>query len=227
MYFEIPYIGSATEKLKSRLKRITHDVRPDIDARFFTKPLRSVQTYFPNNEALPKEIQSDIVYAIQCKDCKQIYVGKTEQQAIRRMRQHGAPKTTYSATTGNDQSTKNTHNTHNSDKDSTTTTAVTLRRSSRIREKEAAALSQTINNPVKKTTDINSALADHQRETRHSIDWENYKILWRDNLPHRLLLKESLVIKAHQPALNRTTHSVPLLIFPEGVPPDIVPYPHP
>ena len=36
-------------------------------------------------------------------------------------------------------------------------------------------------------------------------------------LVDRLLIKESLVIRAQEPRLNRTTHSVPLLVFPEGL----------
>ena len=52
------------------------------------------------------------------------------------------------------------------------------------------------------------------------------RILWRDNISYRLLIKESLVIRAHEPVLNRTTHSVPLLVFPEGLERDLVPDPN-
>ena len=36
--------------------------------------------------------------------------------------------------------------------------------------------------------------------------------MWRDNNSYRLLIEESLVIRAHEPQLNRTTHSMPLLV---------------
>lgn len=64
---------------------------------------------------------------------------------------------------------------------------------------------------------MSSAVEKHVLETRHRIQWENTKILWTDNQPHKLLIKESILIKAHEPAMNRTTHSVPLYIFRNGI----------
>ena len=58
------------------------------------------------------------------------------------------------------------------------------------------------------------------------IDWKNVRVLWRDNISYRLLVKESLVIRAHESALNRTTHSVPLLVLPEGLERYLVPDPN-
>lgn len=49
------------------------------------------------------------------------------------------------------------------------------------------------------------------------------RILWKDNVAYRLLIKESLVIQGYEPFLNRATHSVPLLILPEGLERDLVP----
>jgi hypothetical protein len=43
------------------------------------------------------------------------------------------------------------------------------------------------------------------------------QLIWSDNNPHKLLIKESLIIKAYEPELNRTTHSVPLYIYPNGI----------
>ena len=39
-----------------------------------------------------KHIRSDVVYSIQCIDCQQTYVGKTERQCIGRMCEHGDPQ---------------------------------------------------------------------------------------------------------------------------------------
>jgi hypothetical protein len=38
-----------------------------------------------------------------------------------------------------------------------------------------------------------------------------------------LLIKESLMIKAYEPELNRTTHSVPLYIYPNGLDKKLLP----
>jgi hypothetical protein len=62
-----------------------------------------------------------------------------------------------------------------------------------------------------------SAVAKHLKEKKHVIDWKNTRVVWTDNEPHKLLIKESLVIKTYEPELNRTTHSVPLYIYPNGI----------
>ena len=76
------------------------------------------------------------------------------------------------------------------------------------------------------TNAVLSSLAEHEKNTSHHIDWRNTRVLWRDNNPYRLLIKESLVIRAHEPQLNRTTHSVPLLVFPEGLERSLIPDPN-
>ena len=116
----------------------------------------------------------------------------------------------------------------------------TVRRSSRIREKTQAVASETSNHtsnrqieqpamdPPKNENDVvcRSALLEHEKNEGHHIDWPNVRILWRDNISYRLLIKESLIIRAYEPRLNRTTHSVPLLIFPEGLERSLVPDPN-
>lgn len=42
-----------------------------------------------------KHLQSDIVYAAKCQDCGDTYIGKTERQCSRRLREHGTPKHTF------------------------------------------------------------------------------------------------------------------------------------
>ena len=78
----------------------------------------------------------------------------------------------------------------------------------------------------KKDVDTSSSIAEHEETTGHHMDWRNFRIVWRDNNVYRLLIKESLIIKAHEPRLNRTTHSVPLLVFPEGLERHLVPDPN-
>ena len=77
-----------------------------------------------------------------------------------------------------------------------------------------------------KEEDNPSSIAEHVQSTGHKMDWKNFRILWRDSNTQRLMIKESLVIRAHEPRLNRTTHSVPLLIFPEGLERHLVPDPN-
>ena len=71
-----------------------------------------------------------------------------------------------------------------------------------------------------------SALASHKQEIGHHINWSGFRIVWQDNNPYRLLIKESLLIQAFQPELNRTTNSVPLIVFPDGLPRQMLPDPN-
>jgi hypothetical protein len=81
-------------------------------------------------------------------------------------------------------------------------------------------------NEERKHQRLSLRLAEHEKNTSYHIDWLNTRVLWRDNNPYRLLIKESLVIRAHEPQLNRTTHSVPLLVFPEGLERSLIPDPN-
>ena len=74
--------------------------------------------------------------------------------------------------------------------------------------------------------ELGSSLLQHQKDTNHEIDWLNSKIIWNDTNSHKLLIKESLLIKASKPDLNRTTHSTPLYVFPEGLPKHLLPDPN-
>jgi len=113
-----------------------------------------------------------------------------------------------------------------------------LRRSSRLRPNEISPHTTTLIIPEEKkkkreenksTSVIPHSLSSpfrHEQENNHHMNWESFNVFWRDNNAYNLLLKESPVIKAHQTALNRTTHSIPLVIFAEGLPPDLIPNPN-
>ena len=71
-----------------------------------------------------------------------------------------------------------------------------------------------------------SAPFRHDKENNHHMNWKDLQIVWKDNNPYKLLLKESSVMRTYQTLLNRTTHSVPLVIFPEGLPARMIPNPN-
>jgi len=166
-----------------------------------------------------------VVYYIKCNDCEHSYIGKTERQCLRRLCEHGALKSTFEQQQqcihGGDDLINN-----NSSNNSTQE----LRRSSRIKNKQT-----TTTTAVRETTTTNddnndnraakSSIAQHEKETGHHMNWSNFRVIWQDNHFYRLLIKESLLIKAYEPELNKTTHSVPLLVFPEGLPRVLLPNP--
>ncbi|CAF0938490.1 unnamed protein product [Rotaria sordida] len=143
----------------------------------------------------------------------------TERQCLRRLHEHGAPKTIYQQQQCN----------HVSDDLSVSNNIIELRRSSRIKNKTATVTTA----PPPPTTDddsndnkiAKSSITRHEKETGHHMDWSNFQVTWQDNHYYRLLIKESLLIKTYEPELNKTTHSVPLLVFPDGLPRVLLPNP--
>ncbi|CAF1614524.1 unnamed protein product [Adineta ricciae] len=238
LYVEIPYNGQSTDSFKKKLTQISGKTRPDLDVRFYTKPPPSVQTYFNLKDPIPKHLQADIVYSVNCKDCGDTYVGKTIRQPIRRLKEHGAPKSIFqNPTPHQDQPTLQYPTTHTS---STTIGPIkrrlrarhapypnpaTIRRSQRIQAQNnmPTASNLTTTSVTTISTDDQkrkSSIEHHQNQTGHEMNWENFNILCHESHKYKLLLKESLIIKAYNTALNKTTHSVPLIIYPEGLPPN-------
>jgi hypothetical protein len=56
MYVEVPYIGDQSDLMKTKLQRLSASVRPNLDIRFYTRPRRTVQTFFPNKVPVPKHL---------------------------------------------------------------------------------------------------------------------------------------------------------------------------
>jgi predicted GIY-YIG superfamily endonuclease len=254
MYVEVPFIGDQTDLMKRKLQRLSETIRPDLDVRFYAKPPRAVRTFFPNKAPVPKHLQSNTVYAVTCEDYGDTYVGMTKRQTITRLNEHGAPKNLFDRSNNNNNSNVDTVEPIDSQQQVRTSKKTSgvkpqqqqqqppVRRSSRVRNQNET-LATTVTNDNKdresahvvkkrkekertKDDDNPSSIAEHVQNTGHKMDWRNFRVLWRDNSNQRLLIKESLVIRAYEPRLNRTTHSVPLLIFPEGLERHLVPDPN-
>ena len=58
-------------------------------------PGAGFKSMFPTKVPITKHLQSDVVYAVICKDCRVNYIGKTERQCGRRLHQHGARTNTF------------------------------------------------------------------------------------------------------------------------------------
>ena len=261
MYVEIPYSGSPTDSFKKKLSRVAGKIRPDLDVRFFAKPPSSVQTFFNTKDPVPKYLQSDIVYSVKCSDCGDLYVGQTERQAIRRLWEHGAPKSLFKEQLhcnnhqlNNDQEQEDNGEPPDVEPHRTTHVPVhkplrirqtpypdpqTLRRSKRINQKNQISNHHTMDthhpnihphqmnthtNPTTRKAD--TGISRHEQQTGHKMNWESFKVICQDSNRYKLLLKESLVIQAYETKLNLTTHSVPMLVFPEGLPRTDLPDPN-
>lgn len=95
MYVEIPFIRSLTTELMKKFQHWSNKLRPELDIRFFYKPPPSTQVFFQTKDSIVKHMISDVVYSIKCCDYEHSYIGKTECQCIRRLIEHGAPRTTF------------------------------------------------------------------------------------------------------------------------------------
>ncbi|CAF1391704.1 unnamed protein product [Didymodactylos carnosus] len=62
-----------------------------------------------------------------------------------------------------------------------------------------------------------SAIGKHYSNTGHVITDNNFEIVLREKQKYKLLVKESLVIRASLSMLNGTDRSVPLYVYSEGV----------
>jgi hypothetical protein len=208
MYVEMPYVGQTASSIRNKFTHLSSKLRPDLDIRYFTKPPPSVQSFFQKKDRIEKHTQPNIVYSVNCTNCEQTYVGKTDRQAIRRMKEHGAPINTYKQITTTHRDTDENQ----------------LRRSSRIRDRKTDSAQLPDKTDDKKV--VLSALSKHEKDTGHRINWKYFRVVWRDENPYILLIKESLVIQAYKPALNRTTHSVPLIVFSDCLTTDLLPDPN-
>ena len=202
---DIPFYGKPTNILGKRLINLAKSINPKIHVQSIQRPSLSISNYFQTKDKIPKELQSNIVYRVNCCNCKSSYIGKTIRQATRRLSEHGA-KLKYSSKL-RDISSITTNNTD------------TLRRSKRIiRKMMQPNPADESNNNVNKTTKThNSAIKQHELTTKHIINWNDWEILTKEKNHYRLSIKESLSITKYQPSLNKTSSSVPLIVYPEGL----------
>ncbi|CAF1530574.1 unnamed protein product, partial [Rotaria sordida] len=188
----------ATQQFSKEINKLAKKVKPTTQVITVSRPPMAVRNIFKNKDEIPKDFQSHVVYQLNCNTCSAKYIGKTVRQVCRRLKEHGAPTDLTNMIPSQ-----------------------SLRRSARIAENKKFQVyygeSDTSDDEeVNPETTITSAIKRHITPTNHKIDWNNWSILDRDNHPYRLLVKESLAITENSPSLNRTTRSIPLVVYPEG-----------
>ncbi|CAF3337026.1 unnamed protein product [Rotaria sp. Silwood2] len=160
-------------------------------------------------------MQSDVVYSIKCYYYGHICIGKTERQFIRRLYEHLVPETTLPQQQPCNHERDDLNNNNNNSNNITE-----LRRSSWVKNKTTTT-STTVTTTFKTTADddendknnAKSSIPQREKVTGHHMNWSNFCVVWQEKYSYRLLIKESLLIKAYEPELNKTTHSIPLIAF--------------
>ncbi|CAF1943380.1 unnamed protein product [Rotaria magnacalcarata] len=209
---DLPYHEKSTEKLGKKLIQIAASLQPQLQIQPIQRPPPAISTFFSTKDKINTTLQSGVVYEISCRDCPSKYIGKTIRQVQRRLIEHGQPSDTTNNRETTTQTLSNLEQLHTRPKR-------TNKPIVRYGIDPTPINQQTISDTIEEKTNINhSALMKHAHEYQHQINWKETKILDKDTKPYRLLVRESLLIKQFQPILNRTVNSVPLIVFPEGIP---------
>lgn len=215
LLIDIPYVGRTTSLLGKKLVNIAKQVEPSFHVQPIPRPFPKIQSFFARKDPIPRQLLSNVVYNIPCSDCPASYIGKTCRQISRRFEEHGqAPPTST-------RSHKRSQMSNSITQISTPAEgAGVLRRSKRKKcDIDYALIEKAVDLTVEitrlETKAKKSAIYDHALETGHSIDWENWKLLSKDQKYYPLLVRESIQIARYQPSLNRTICSVPLVIYPD------------
>ena len=207
-----------------RLKSIIIKNDPTSDLKVIYQTTNTTKHFFPTKDSLTNHQKSGVVYQIICNNCNHDYIGKMIRQVYRRLGEH--EKDVVKATMCLQKSVSLTLPHHKNNQRNKhiiqgriqkETSSQQLRRSSRLLKKQTQSKSQI----QQYEQDIyfykpNSALGKHVKNTGNSIDFQNVHIINQDQNSYRLLIKESIEIRARQPTLNGTDKSVPLYVFPEG-----------
>ena len=74
---DIPFYGKPTNILGKRLINLAKSINPKIHVQPIQRPSLSISNYFQVKDKIPKELQSNIVYRVNCSNCESSYIGKT------------------------------------------------------------------------------------------------------------------------------------------------------
>ncbi len=86
--FCLPYLGSYSLQLRSRLMCLFRNI-PQVDLVIvFTAPVR-MSNFFQYKDKLPKSLRSGVVYQFQCTVCNNSYYSKTKRHLHTRVSEHG------------------------------------------------------------------------------------------------------------------------------------------
>ena len=84
----LPYTGIDCEKLKRQLTRMLSVVAPWIKLQVVYKAALKLSTLSRLKDQIPLLSNSHVVYRVDCKNCKEFYVGMTCRRLEQRMKEH-------------------------------------------------------------------------------------------------------------------------------------------
>ncbi len=76
IYLVLPYFEGA-EEIKNKLVQLIEKNFPCVNLRLMFKANNTNQNFFSYKDKINKDLRSNIIYTVQCLDCKKNYIGKT------------------------------------------------------------------------------------------------------------------------------------------------------
>ncbi|CAF1327942.1 unnamed protein product [Didymodactylos carnosus] len=84
------YTGQPSYAFINKLRTFTKQYDPQKALRAVLRPPPAIKSNYQIKDPISLQLQSDVVYHLQCKNCSDTYIGKTIRQTIRRFKEHGA-----------------------------------------------------------------------------------------------------------------------------------------
>ena len=75
----LPYLGLPSLSLKSKITKYVKENIPDYKLRVIFSSKRRLSNFFKFKDIIPSDLQSHLVYKIQCSDCNLCYIGLSER----------------------------------------------------------------------------------------------------------------------------------------------------
>ena len=87
---DVPFTGNSSKKFIQDIKRIAKQLKPTAEVLANSRPPKAVGQFSHNKDKIKEDMQSNIVYQLNCSSCQATYIGKTIRQMRRRLKEHGA-----------------------------------------------------------------------------------------------------------------------------------------
>ena len=84
----LPYLGSVSDKTKTRLLKLFKNLLPTCELKVVFRSSTRLGSFFRFKDKLPVSLLSGVVYRFTCDSCNAIYVGKTQRHLRVRIAEH-------------------------------------------------------------------------------------------------------------------------------------------
>ena len=84
----LPFLGTMSSNLKRKLQTCFRNSLPQCNIKIILKSTNRLSSLFRFKDAIPKELQSHLIYKFSCSSCNASYYGKTERHLNVRAGEH-------------------------------------------------------------------------------------------------------------------------------------------